>query len=101
MEFADKHYLNNVVEFNHIDTSLTDIGFSFEQKNCIYKILSTILNLGNIKFKNNPSMNDTCLITEESQPFLENLTVLLNIEKDKLNDIFTNHTIEVSGSEIK
>lgn len=101
MDFAKTHYTNNCVEFGRIDTNLTSLGFSDEQKNGIYKILFAILNLGNIQFENYHTANDGCFIKENSQPFLDNLTALMKIDKSTLKDVFINRIIEVSGSEIR
>lgn len=96
-----KQNTKNSIEFNDIDTRLSSLGFSDGQKHVIYIILSVILNLGNLQFQNELSSNDGCFVTEESQPFLDNVAVLLNINRSTLQHVFTSRIINVAGSEIQ
>lgn len=96
-----KQYANNSIEFNHIDTRLSSLGFSNGQKHVIYVILSAILNLGNLEFQNELHSSDCCVVTEESQPFLDNVALLLNMNRSTLQHAFTSRVISVAGSEIQ
>lgn len=42
--------IDDVSDFENVFKALTDIGFSENEKQCLFKTLAAILHLGNIEF---------------------------------------------------
>lgn len=84
--------------FTHVDESLTKLGFTENNKNDIYKILSTILNLGNIQFTSIDG--DNCSIENATRGFLSNAATLLNVDVLELECALTSRTMGVGSHEI-
>lgn len=76
-------------------------GILAEKKDCIYSVLAAVLILGNITFETCVSNDDRCYIPGESQEILNNLAVLLGMNKAELEDVLTNRTISVANSKIR
>lgn len=86
--------------FHLVDENLSAFGFSTNNKKHVYKVLSAILNLGNIRFE--PSNNDEGISIEiKSRSFLCNAATLLKIDESELEDVLTNHIREVGQAQIK
>lgn len=96
-----KQLSDNMNDFNVINKNLDACGISAEKKNRIYSVLAAILNLGNIKFEKCDSNDDKCFVPHESQAILNNVAVLLGMNKIDLEDVLTNRTISVLNSEIR
>lgn len=84
--------------FDFFIANLDKLGFTDDQKNSIYFILSAILNLGNIQFQNDDS---SCFTTNETKMFLSNAAFCLGIDKLDLEDALTNVSREVAKQIIK
>lgn len=84
-----------------MDESLSKFGLSTSDKNKIYKILSAILNLGNIEFETSISNEESCVIKDESHLFLNNAATLLRIENSELGNALTSRVVNVGGQQIK
>lgn len=88
-------HLNKAVEsekFDEFHQSLKILGFSDHQRELIYKLLSVILHLGNIYFKNTMTTegNDIVEIANESE--LKMISHLLSVDYDDLKNIFLTQT---------
>lgn len=86
-------------KFNIVDSSLINIGFSFNTRNATYMVLSSILNLGNIRF--DTIDDDGCFIEDSSRPFLCNAAALLNMDEFELEDVLTVRIIKAADQQIK
>lgn len=84
-----------------MDDGLSKFGLTTGDKNIIYKILSAILNLGNIKFETSISNEDSCIIKDESDLFLNNAATLLRVENSELENALTIRVAHVGGQQIK
>lgn len=76
--------------FYGVDENLTTLGFSDSDKT-IYRTLSAILNMGNIEF-DAVTDNDSCFITAETQIYLRNAAILLNMDIMELSKALTSYT---------
>lgn len=63
--------------------------------------MAAVLNLGNITFKTCSSNVDGFYIPAESQKILNNVAVLLGMNKAELEDILTNRTFSVADTKIR
>lgn len=87
-------------KFNTINNSLTVLGFTKDQKAHIYKILSAILNIGNIQFEET-GIDDGCSVKAESRDFLLTAAAMLNIKEAELEEALTSHTRVARNDTIK
>lgn len=71
-----------------MDKKITALGFTASNKTIIYKILSAILNLGNIQFEETKN-DEGCLIRIESRDFLRTAATMLNINESDLEGALT------------
>lgn len=71
-----------------------------DRKNKIYRILSAIINLGNIQFETTSNEN-SCYVTAESQRFLDNVATLLCVNKLELEVALTSKIIETKNITIR
>lgn len=86
--------------FHLVDENLSTLGFSTNQKQAIYMVLSAILNVGNIHF--DALINDDRIqINVDSHGFLRNAAVLLKINESDLEDVLICHIREVGKTQIK
>lgn len=76
------------------------LGFSVEQKTIIYKILSAILNIGNIQFEETGN-NEGCSVKRESRVFLSSAAAMLNIKEAQLEETLTTFTRVMRNETIK
>lgn len=85
------------INFDMIDNSLTIFGLNSEEKHRIYKIVSAILCLGNIKFKS----ADGCLqVTNDSEAACDTAAQLLSLDPEVLRTNLLAREICVNGSNI-
>lgn len=82
-----------------MDENLSKLGFN--DKNIIYKILSAILNLGNIHFETSISNEEDCFINDESHLFLTNASVLLRLENSELEHALISRAKNIGGQQVK
>lgn len=100
MEIVEKSS-NNMNDFNMINANLEYFGISAEKKILLYSVLAAILNVGNIKFDTCASNDEQCSIPDESQEILNNVALLLGVNKAELEDALTTRTMEVLNSQIR
>lgn len=84
--------------FYGVDENLTTLGFSDSDKT-IYRTLSAILNMGNIEF-DAINDNDSCFITAETQIYLRNAAILLNMDIMELSKALTSYTRVINKQNI-
>lgn len=82
-----------------MDDKLDKLGFTARNKDSIYKVLSSILNLGNIEFDS--SKDGDVVIKTDSREFLRRAAILLDISESDLEDAMISHSIEVASQQIK
>lgn len=63
--------------------------------------MAAVINLGNITFETCVSNDDECFIPGESQEILNNVAILLGMNKADLEYVLTNRTIWVANSKIR
>lgn len=85
--------------FYGVDENLTTLGFSDSDKTAIYRTLSAILNMGNIEF-DAVTDNDSCFITAETQIYLRNAAILLNMDIMELSKALTSYTRVINKQNI-
>lgn len=85
--------------FIHVDVNLDRLGLTEDEKKLIYMVLSSILNLGNIKF--DTTDDQSCYITSGSEIFLDNASRLLDIDRLTLEDALTRCSREIGKQHIK
>lgn len=84
--------------FGSVDTALTNVGVSNEEKVKVYKILAAILHLGNVIFEENPSM-DGCQISDSTANHFFYAAQLLGIEKKNLEKSLLTRKMEINKSD--
>lgn len=83
--------------FQTIDAALAQCRLTKEQRIVIYKILASILFLGEIEFEKSDIVEE-CKISASSVSPLANAAHLLGIEASKIEDILLNSYINVNAS---
>lgn len=96
--FVTKTDENFQQKFQLIDKNLETFGFTKDKKNAIYAVLSSILNLGNIRFQTDN--NDICIIEVSTKKFLQNVATLLNVNELALESALTCRTIKIANQQI-
>lgn len=76
------------------------LGFTEEQKTVTYKILSAILNIGNIQFEER-GIDEGCSVNTESRGFLCTAAAMLNFKETELEEALTTYTRVTSNETIK
>lgn len=74
-------------------------GYTQDQKNDIFAILSSILNLGNIQFQKDD--NNICIIEASTRKFLQRVSSLLNIDELELETALTCRIRKIAYQQIK
>lgn len=97
LKSTDDTFFSN--KFLRIENNLSLLGFSEQKRKTIYKILSAILNLGNIQF--DELTNNGSTIKIDSRKFLCFSAALLGIDEIELEDALVTHTREVNKLKIK
>lgn len=88
--------------FIHLNKCFERLGFTNSGKITIFKILSSILNVGNIRFeKNGDAGDDGSSIESSSQGFLCTVANLLNVNVLELGSAFTCRIVEVANQSIQ
>lgn len=81
-------------KFQLVDENLSAVGFTTNQKQIIYMILSAVLNLGNIQF-DSLTNEDGIYIEATSRNFLHNAAALLKVDELELEGVLISHIREV------
>ncbi|ESP02895.1 hypothetical protein LOTGIDRAFT_212414 [Lottia gigantea] len=87
--------------FRIVKNGMEIIGFSSEEINHVFKLVSTILKLGNIQFtpRVNEDGTDGCDIGAENE--VQEVCELLGCSKELLDAALTQRTVEVKGDKVK
>ena len=94
--------IDDLQEFNHLLAAFDKIGFSQQEQNDIYKVLSAILHLGNISFSNKNLANNSdkqALLSDDDHKHLEIVANLLGIEDTKEFEISITSPKVTAGKE--
>lgn len=92
-------YLTLQKKFQLVDTNLEAFGFTKDKKIAVFRVLSAILNLGNIRFQN--TTYDSCFIQATTKECLDNAATLLNVDKLALESALINRSREIANQLIK
>ncbi|XP_063744008.1 myosin-IIIb [Eleginops maclovinus] len=87
-------------QFDAIQECFRNIGFTEEEVNSVYRILSAILNTGNIEFASITSQHQTDKSEVPNSEFLENAASLLNIGPEELQEALTSQCVVTRGETI-
>ncbi|KAG7464001.1 hypothetical protein MATL_G00182640 [Megalops atlanticus] len=87
-------------QFDAIQDCFRIIGFTEEEVNSVYKILSAILNTGNIEFAAITSQHQTDKSEVPNSEALENAATLLSIGSEELQEALTSHCVVTRGETI-
>uniref|UniRef100_A0A668AY42 Myosin IIIB n=1 Tax=Myripristis murdjan TaxID=586833 RepID=A0A668AY42_9TELE len=87
-------------QFDAIQDCFRIIGFTEEEVNSVYRILSAILNTGNIEFTAITSQHQTDKSEVPNSEALENAASLLSIGSEELQEALTSHCVVTRGETI-
>ncbi|XP_015214343.2 myosin-IIIb isoform X1 [Lepisosteus oculatus] len=87
-------------QFDAIQHCFRIIGFTEEEVNSVYKILSAILNTGNIEFAAITSQHQTDKSEVPNSEALNNAAALLSIGAEELQEALTSHCVVTRGETI-
>ncbi|XP_015244156.1 PREDICTED: myosin-IIIb isoform X2 [Cyprinodon variegatus] len=87
-------------QFDAIQECFRNIGFTEEEVNSVYRILSGILNTGNIEFTAITSHNHTDKSDVPNSEALENAASLLSIGSEELQEALTSQCVVTRGETI-
>nr|XP_019945306.1 PREDICTED: myosin-IIIb [Paralichthys olivaceus] len=87
-------------QFDAIQECFRNIGFTEEEVNSVYRILSAILNTGNIEFAAITSQHQTDKSEVPNSEALENAASLLNIGPEELQEALTSQCVVTRGETI-
>ncbi|XP_041858275.1 myosin-IIIb isoform X2 [Melanotaenia boesemani] len=87
-------------QFDAIQECFRNIGFTEEEVNSVYRILSAILNTGNIEFTAITSQHQTDKSEVPNSEALENAASLLSIGPEELQEALTSQCVVTRGETI-
>ncbi|XP_005723517.1 myosin-IIIb isoform X1 [Pundamilia nyererei] len=87
-------------QFDAIQECFRNIGFTEEEVDSAYKILSAILNTGNIEFASITSQHQTDISEVPNSEALENAAYLLSIGPEELQEALTSQCVVTRGETI-
>uniref|UniRef100_A0A8C5DEW8 non-specific serine/threonine protein kinase n=1 Tax=Gouania willdenowi TaxID=441366 RepID=A0A8C5DEW8_GOUWI len=87
-------------QFDAIQECFRNIGFTEEEVNSVYQILSAILNTGNIEFAAITSQHQTDKSEVPNSEALENAACLLSIGPEELQEALTSQCVVTRGETI-
>ncbi|MBN3300236.1 MYO3B protein, partial [Amia calva] len=87
-------------QFDAIQHCFRIIGFTEEEVNSVYRILSAILNTGNIEFAAITSQHQTDKSEVPNSEALQNAAALLSIGPEELQEALTSHCVVTRGETI-
>ncbi|XP_075896017.1 LOW QUALITY PROTEIN: myosin-IIIb [Nelusetta ayraudi] len=87
-------------QFDAIQECFRNIGFTEEEVNSVYRILSAILNTGNIEFASITSQHQTDKSEVPNAEALENAASLLSIGPEELQEALTSQCVVTRGETI-
>ncbi|XP_076026052.1 myosin-IIIb [Genypterus blacodes] len=87
-------------QFDAIQECFRNIGFTEEEVTSVYRILSAILNTGNIEFASITTQHQTDKSEVPNPEALENAAALLSIGPEELQEALTSHCVVTRGETI-
>ncbi|XP_073701138.1 myosin-IIIb [Garra rufa] len=87
-------------QFDAIQDCFRIIGFTEEEVNSVYRILSAILNTGNIEFTSTSSQHQSDKSEVPDSEALDNAATLLSIGSEELQEALTSHCVVTRGETI-
>uniref|UniRef100_A0A673M0J2 Myosin IIIB n=1 Tax=Sinocyclocheilus rhinocerous TaxID=307959 RepID=A0A673M0J2_9TELE len=87
-------------QFDAIQDCFRIIGFTEEEVNSVYRILSGILNTGNIEFTSTSSQHQSDKSEVPDSEALDNAATLLSIGSEELQEALTSHCVVTRGETI-
>ncbi|XP_047193228.1 myosin-IIIb isoform X1 [Scophthalmus maximus] len=87
-------------QFDAIQECFRNIGFTEEEVNSVYRILSAILNMGNIEFAAITSQHQTDKSEVPNSEALDNAASLLSIGPEELQEALTSQCVVTRGETI-
>ncbi|XP_016319659.1 myosin-IIIb [Sinocyclocheilus anshuiensis] len=87
-------------QFGAIQDCFRIIGFTEEEVNSVYRILSGILNTGNIEFTSTSSQHQSDKSEVPDSEALDNAAALLSIGSEELQEALTSHCVVTRGETI-
>jgi len=85
----NQNTINDIDEFNHTLKSMDSMNFNDNDKQIIFKIISAILNIGNINFDHLDEL------------YISNVTTLLNCDENKLKNLLHFKHLNVNQEKYK
>jgi len=89
--------INDLSEFHATEASMDAIGFTEEEKNSLFKVCASILNLGNIEFVTSSAEAEGSELAAGSADALAWAAFHLNMDETILSHNLTHRKIEVHG----
>lgn len=80
--------------FEYLNEALSNIGYSDEEKHQIFKLIASILHLGNIKIEQNGS---ECVVPVTSHQSLKNASLLMNVSTEELKQTLLTRRITMNN----
>lgn len=99
--FIIDEVVNDFTDFQRLCKALSDIGFGPEQQLNVFKVLASILHLGNIKFEESDDIRGGCKVSEDSRSFLKKAATLLGIDDVSLLNGLTTRIMQPTKGGIK
>ncbi|XP_041923763.1 LOW QUALITY PROTEIN: myosin-IIIb [Alosa sapidissima] len=87
-------------QFDAIQDCFRIIGFTEEEVNSVHRILSAIMNMGNIQFTSITSQHQTDKSQVPNSEALDNAADLLSIGSEELQEALTSHCVVTRGETI-
>ena len=93
-----KERMNDSEDFFDLVKALSDVGVGLKTQNDIFRLLASILHLGNFQFEYVQSSNDTNMnCTLKPSPYIEFVSKVLGVSESRLGPALTNRTVQTSG----
>lgn len=84
-------------QFKGTVAAFSTLGFSEQDKNSIFQLVSAVLHLGNIDFEPQATEEQGCKVTKDSKASLQTCARLLDVPVDMLETTLTCRSISVGG----
>lgn len=93
-----KEKANDSEDFFDLIKALSDIGMGLKTQNDIFRLIATILHLGNFEFEYNhddDATNVSCRL--KTSPYVEFVSAVMGVSVESLGPALTNRTVQTSG----
>lgn len=87
----------NIEEFKSLETIMTSLDFTQEQKESIFNVLAAILNLGEVRFK----QSEQGMAEIENKEYVSKVACLLQVDEKKLMWALTNYCLLKQGVAVR